>query len=126
MPLSDQRRSSICHDAVHDIFLAVAEQQICQLCCVHAGTRIEIQARQVQPRAREDGEHDFILHFACYREKGDATTVATFCSVTLLLVCKNDVGIFSLLREALSGSAVRKKMMQPSVQSTATIHNDLS
>ena len=25
------------------------------------------------------GEHDFSQHFACYREKGDATTLATFC-----------------------------------------------
>ena len=56
MPLPDQRRPSISHDVVHDIFLAVAGQQISyQLCCVHAGTRIEIQARQDQLRAREDG-----------------------------------------------------------------------
>ena len=56
MPLSDQRRPSISLDVVHDIFLAVTLQQIsCQLCCVHAGTRTEIQARQDQLRAREDG-----------------------------------------------------------------------
>ena len=61
------------------------------------------------------GEHDFSQHFACYREKGDATTVATFCSVTILLVYKNNVGIFSLLWETFSGSAVKDKIMQPSV-----------
>ena len=52
------------------------------------------------------GEHDFSQYFASCREKGDATTVATFCSVTLLLVCKNNAGIFPLLWETLSGPAV--------------------
>ena len=34
------------HDAAHDIFPAVAGQQIsCQLCCVHTGTRIEIRGK---------------------------------------------------------------------------------
>ena len=60
-------------------------------------------------------EHDFSQYFACYREKGDATTVATFCSVTRLLVYKNNVGIFSLLWETTSGPAVKDKIMQPSV-----------
>ena len=56
MPLSDQRRPSISLDVVHDIFLAVAGQQISyQLCCVRAGTRIEIQAIQDIKCAREDG-----------------------------------------------------------------------
>ena len=61
------------------------------------------------------GEHDFCQHFACYGENGDATTVATFSSVTLLLAYKNNVGIFPLLRETLSGPAVNDKIMQPSV-----------
>ena len=61
------------------------------------------------------GEHDFSKHFACYREKVDATTVATFCSVTHLLVCKSNVCIFPLLRETFSGQAVRDKIMQTSV-----------
>ena len=43
------------------------------------------------------GEHDFSQHIDCYREKGDAMTVATFSSVTRLLVYKNNVGIFPLL-----------------------------
>ena len=60
------------------------------------------------------GEHDFSLHFACYRDKGDATTVATFCSVTLLLVHKNNGGIFSLLWETYNGPTVKDKIMQPS------------
>ena len=56
MPLSDERSPYISFYAVHNIFLSVAGQQISyQLCCVHAGTRIEIQARQDQLRAREDG-----------------------------------------------------------------------
>ena len=71
-------------------------------------------------------EHDFSQHFACYREKGDATTVATFCSVTLLLVYNNNVDIFPLLWETLSGQAIKDKMMQPSVISISTIVNDLS
>ena len=51
MPLSDQRRPSISLDVAHNIFFAVAGQQIsCQLCCVRAGNRIEIQARQNQLR----------------------------------------------------------------------------
>ena len=61
------------------------------------------------------GEHDFSQHFACYREKGNATTVATFCSVTILLVYKNNVGIFPLLWETFSELAVNDKIMQPSV-----------
>ena len=61
------------------------------------------------------GEHDFSQNFACYREKGDATTVATFCSVSILLVYKNNVGILPLLWETISGPAVKDKIMQPSV-----------
>ena len=57
-------------------------------------------------------EHDFCQHYACYREKGDATTVATFCSVTILLIYKNNVGILPLLRQTLSGPAVKDKIMQ--------------
>ena len=56
MPLSDQRRPSVILDVVHDIFLAVSGHQVlCQLCCIRAGARIEILARQDQPRAEEDG-----------------------------------------------------------------------
>ena len=61
------------------------------------------------------GEHDFNQHLACYGKKGDATTVATICSVTLLLVYKNNVGIFPLLWETFSGPTVKNKIMQPSV-----------
>ena len=57
-------------------------------------------------------EHDFSQHFACYREKGDATTVATFSSVTPLLVCKNNAGIFPLLWETFSGPSVKDKIMR--------------
>ena len=63
----------------------------------------------------KSGEHDFGQYFACYREKGDATTVATFCSFTLFLVYKINVGIFPLLWESFSRPAVDDKIMQPSV-----------
>ena len=104
MPLSDQRRRCISLDAVHDIFPAVAEQQLsCQFCNVHAGTHIDIQTRHDQQRARETSEHDISQRIACYREKGHAT----FCSITLLLVYRNNVDIFPLLRETLSAPAVK-------------------
>ena len=61
------------------------------------------------------GDHDFSQHLACNREKGDATIVATFCSVTILPVYKNNVGIFPLLWETFSGLAVKDEIMQPSV-----------
>ena len=64
---------------------------------------------------KKAGEQDFSQHFDCCREKGDATTVATFYMVTILLVCKNNVGIFPLLWETLSGPAVKDNIMQPSV-----------
>ena len=57
------------------------------------------------------GEHDFGQHFALYREKGDATTVASFSSVTLLHVYKDNVGIFPLLWETYNGPAVKDKIM---------------
>ena len=62
---------------------------------------------------KKTGEHDFGQHFACHRKKGDAatvaTTVATLCSVTFLLVYSDDVCILQLL----SGPAVKDKIMQP-------------
>ena len=43
------------------------------------------------------GEHDLSQHFACYREKGYATTVATFCSVAMLInthfICRKFIAI---------------------------------
>ena len=51
-------------------------------------------------------------HYACHRENGDATTVATFCSVTLLLVYKNNFGIFPLLPESHGVPAVKGKILQ--------------
>ena len=72
------------------------------------------------------GEHDFGQHFAIFREKGDATTVATFCSVILLHMYKDNVVIFPLPWETYSGPAVKDEIMQPSVYGTSTILNDLS
>ena len=116
MPLSDQRRPRISVDVVHDIFLAVAGQQIsCQLCCVHAEPALRFRQDKINYVLEKTGEHDLSQHFACNREKGNATTVATFCSVTLLLVYKNNVGIFPLLWETFSGPAVKDEIMQPSV-----------
>ena len=56
------------------------------------------------------GEHDFNEHFTCYREKRNATTVATFCSVTLLLVYKNNVGIFHCCGRHLADQQSRIKL----------------
>ena len=53
------------------------------------------------------GEHDLSQHFACNREKGNSTTVATFCSVPLLFVNKNNVGIFPLLWVKFGRPAVK-------------------
>ena len=75
---------------------------------------------------RETGEHDVSQNITCHREKEDGTTVATFCSVTFLHVCKNNVGIFRWLWETLSDSTVRDIIMHPSEKSTSTILNDLS
>ena len=50
------RSTMISDDAVHNIIPAVAGQQIsCQLCCVHAGTHIQIQTRQDLQHTQEDG-----------------------------------------------------------------------
>ena len=61
------------------------------------------------------GEHDLRQHIVCYREKRDDRTVATFCSVTLLLAYKNNVGILSFMWETLSGPSVMDNVMQLSV-----------
>ena len=53
--------------------------------------------------------HDICQHFDCHTEKGDATTVATFCSITLLLVYKNIVGAFPLVWATLGRPAVKDK-----------------
>ena len=116
MPLSDQRRPSISLDVVHGIFLAVAGQQIsCHVNCAASAPEpaLTFWHDKINHVLEKTGEHDFSQH--CYREKGDATTVATFCSVTPFLVCKNNVGIFPLLWEAFSGPAVKDKIMQSSV-----------
>ena len=55
-------------------------------------------------------EHCFSQHVASYREKGDATTVVTYCSVTILLVYMNNVGIFQLLWVTLFDQPSRIKL----------------
>ena len=67
---------------------------------------------------QEMGEHDFSQHIACHSEKGDATTVATVCSVTLLLVCEDNVGIFSLLQATLRRPAVKDNYAASGVKHT--------
>ena len=61
---------------------------------------------------QETGEHDLSQNFSCHREKADATTVATFCLVTLLIAYKNNVGISPLLWETLGGPEVKDKIMR--------------
>ena len=115
MALSDQRRPCISFDAAHDISPAVVGQQIsCQLCLTLAGLIAALRLRQdkIYSMLQETGEHDFSQHFPCHREKGDATTVATFCLVTFLLVYKDNVDIFSLLLKTLGGTAVNNEIVQ--------------
>ena len=76
---------------------------------------LRLRQDKINNMLEKTGEHDFSQHFACYGVKGDAKTVATFCSVILLLVYKNNVGIFPLLWETFSGPAVKDKIIQPSV-----------
>ena len=120
MPLSDQRRPSICLDVVYDIFLAVAGHQIpYQLCASTPEPTLRFRQDKINYVLEMTAEHGLSQHFDCNREKGNATTVATtvatFCSVTHLLVYKNNVGILPLLWETFSGPAVKDKIMQPSV-----------
>ena len=81
MLLSDQRRPSINLDVVHDIFLAFAGNNY-QINCAVSTPEPALRFRQdkINYVLEKTGEHEFGQHFACYREKGDATTVATFCS----------------------------------------------
>ena len=114
--MSDQRRPSISLDVVHDILLAAAVNEYHVNCAASAPEPALIFRQDKMNNVLEKtGEHDFRHHFACYGEKGDSTTVATFCSVNLLLVYKNNVGIFPLLWETISGPAHMDKIMQPSV-----------
>ena len=117
MSLSDLRRPCISLDVVHDIFLAVAPGNKYNVNCAASAPEPALRFRQdkINHVLEKTGEHDFSQPFACYREKVDATTVATFCSVTHLLVYKNNVGIFPLLQETFSGPTLKNKIMQPSL-----------
>ena len=109
MPLSDKRRPSVSLDVVHDISVAFAGQQTsCQ-------PALRFWQDKITHVLEKKGEYDFSQNFACCREKGDATTFATFCSVTNLHLFKNNVCIFPLLFETFGGPAVKDKIMQPSV-----------
>ena len=90
-------------------YWSCGQQLTCHLCCVRAGARIEIQARQVQQRDRKDGWAWF-QPALCLLQR-ETTTVATFCSVTFLLAYMNNVGTFPLLWATLSGPAVKDKIM---------------
>ena len=114
-------------DAAHDIFLQ-SPCNIYHVICAASVQEPALRFRQdeINNVLEKTGERDFSQHFACYREKGNAMTVVTFYSVTILLVYKNNVGIFQLLWETHSGPAAKDEIMQPFVQSTHTILNDLS
>ena len=73
---------------------------------------------------QETGENDFGQHFACNREKGDATTVAIFCSVSFLLEYNDNVGIFPLLWEKLGVPINKDKIVQPLMLGKPTIIDD--
>ena len=55
--------------------------------CVASAPEPALRFRQdkINNALEKTGEHDFRQHFACFREKVDATTVATFCSVIFCL-----------------------------------------
>ena len=113
MPLSDQLRPYISFDAVHYISPAVARHKYHVNCVASTpGSALRFRQDKIYNELKKTGEHDLSQHFICHRDKGDATTVAIFCSVTPLHVYKNSVGIFSLLWETLSGPAVKDKIMQ--------------
>ena len=46
-------------------------------------------------------------------ERREMPRLATFCLVNLLLVYKDNVGIFPLLGKTLSGPTLKDKIMQP-------------
>ena len=115
MPLSDQRRPSISLDVVHDILLQLPGNKYHINCAASTPEpALTIRQDKINYVLQKTGRHDFSQHFAGYMEKGNATTVDTLSSVTLLLVHKNNVGILPLLWEAHSGPAIKDNIMQPS------------
>ena len=81
--------------------------------CAAPMPEITLRQDKICHMLQETDERAFGQHFACHREMADATTVATFCSVTLFLLYKKNDGIFQILWETLGGPAVRKKIMLP-------------
>ena len=109
-------RSTKANDVVQDIFLLLLGNKY-HINCAASTPEPALRFRQdkINYVLEKTGEHDFSQHFACTGEKGDATTVSTFCEVIPLLAYKNNVCIFPLLWETFSGPAVKDKIMQPSV-----------
>ena len=66
-----------------------------------------VDGKKINNVLKNTGEHDFSQHFACYSGKEDAT----FCSITILLVHKNNVGIFPFQWETPSEPAVKDKII---------------
>ena len=81
-------------------FLQLLSSKYHVICAVSMPeTALTFRQALIYDMLQEEDEHDFGQQFACYREKRDATIVVTFCSVTLLLVYMDNVGIVPLLWE---------------------------
>ena len=94
--------------------------------CATTEAALRFRQDKINQVLEKKGEHDISKQFACSRDNGNATTVAIFCSVTILLVHKNNVGIFPFMWKTFSGPAVKDKIMLPSVYSTSAILDYLS
>ena len=65
-------------DAAHNILLPVAGTKYIICAASSRKTSLRLMQHKVYNVLMETGRHDFGQHFACHREKGDATAVATF------------------------------------------------
>ena len=110
MPLSDQQRQYISLYSVLDIFLQLTGNKYVKCAASTLVPALRFRQGKIYYVLEMTGEHDFSHHLACYREKGDATTVVTFCSAIRLLAYKNNVGIFPCCGRHLADQQVRIKL----------------
>ena len=74
---------------------------------------------------QETGEHDLWSAHCLSQREVDATSAAKICSVNLLLVYKNNFGIYPLLRETCGGPTDKDDFMLPPMQCTPIIFDGL-
>ena len=127
MPLPYQRRLCVSQDAARDIFQQLLGNKY-YVNCAASMPEPALRFRQdnIYNVLKETGEHDFGQHIASYKREGRCHDCCHILLSHPFTCMQNNVGIFPLLRETLSGPAVKDKIMPPSVQSTFTILNDLS